>query len=156
MNFRSRLLSRKRKLSELFSITAYQLALDEPNYKQQLQAFHDANDLERYVSHVASVPWSFTCYDTLLRHGLTTLLTVVQRSIVRRVHSPISITHSCPTTQNQTLTAVSLYITAWRWPPSTIKHCKIRRVAVSCTDSFDQVTITQPSNAFASNHRRTT
>ncbi|KAK5045284.1 hypothetical protein LTR84_009390 [Exophiala bonariae] len=43
----NRLLSRKRKLSELFSITAYQLTLDEPHYKQQLQAFHDANDLER-------------------------------------------------------------------------------------------------------------
>ncbi|KIV77533.1 hypothetical protein PV11_09323 [Exophiala sideris] len=41
------LLSRKRKLSELFSITAYPLTPDDPTYKQKLQAFHDANDLKR-------------------------------------------------------------------------------------------------------------
>ncbi|EXJ79359.1 hypothetical protein A1O3_08861 [Capronia epimyces CBS 606.96] len=42
----SRLLSRKRKLSELFSITAYPLTPDDPIYKQKLQAFQDANNLE--------------------------------------------------------------------------------------------------------------
>ncbi|KAL2427162.1 Chromatin modification-related protein eaf1 [Exophiala dermatitidis] len=42
----SRLLSRKRKLSELFSITAYPLTADDPTYKQKLQAFQDANNLE--------------------------------------------------------------------------------------------------------------
>ena len=46
MNFRTRLLSRKRKLAELFSVTATE-GLDD--YKRQLQAFQDANDLERYV-----------------------------------------------------------------------------------------------------------
>ena len=45
MNFRTRLLSRKRKLAELFSVTA---AEDLDDYKRQLQAFQDANDLERY------------------------------------------------------------------------------------------------------------
>ncbi|RVX72288.1 hypothetical protein B0A52_04492 [Exophiala mesophila] len=43
----SRLLSRKRKLAELYSVTAYHHPLEDPTYKQQLQAFHDANDLER-------------------------------------------------------------------------------------------------------------
>ena len=39
------MLSRKRKLAELFSVTA---AEDLDDYKRQLQAFQDANDLERY------------------------------------------------------------------------------------------------------------
>ncbi|KAI1613643.1 chromatin modification-like protein VID21 [Exophiala viscosa] len=47
VNCRRCLLSRKRKLSELFSITAYPLTPNDPTYKQKLQAFHDANDLTR-------------------------------------------------------------------------------------------------------------
>ncbi|KAK5461027.1 RNA polymerase II transcription elongation factor SpEAF [Exophiala xenobiotica] len=46
VNYRRCLLSRKRKLSELFSIAAYPLHPDDPTYNQKLQAFHDANDLE--------------------------------------------------------------------------------------------------------------
>ncbi|OAG39094.1 hypothetical protein AYO21_06645 [Fonsecaea monophora] len=44
MNYRSLVLSRKRKLSELFSIV---VSVEDPTYKQKLQAFHDANDLEK-------------------------------------------------------------------------------------------------------------
>ncbi|OAP55090.1 hypothetical protein AYL99_10790 [Fonsecaea erecta] len=40
----SLVLSRKRKLSELFSIV---VSVEDPTYKQKLQAFHDANDLEK-------------------------------------------------------------------------------------------------------------
>ncbi|KIW42264.1 uncharacterized protein PV06_05828 [Exophiala oligosperma] len=38
--------SRKRKLSELFSVAAYPLLPEDPAYNQKLQAFQDANDLE--------------------------------------------------------------------------------------------------------------
>ncbi|KIX06579.1 uncharacterized protein Z518_04555 [Rhinocladiella mackenziei CBS 650.93] len=43
---KSLLQSRKRKFSELFSVTACPLTLDDPTYNQKLQAFYDANDLE--------------------------------------------------------------------------------------------------------------
>lgn len=39
-------MSRKRKLAELFEVTATR---DLDDYKRQLQAFQDVNDLERYV-----------------------------------------------------------------------------------------------------------
>jgi hypothetical protein len=69
VNYRRCLLSRKRKLSELFSITAYPLTPDDPAYKQKLQAFHDANDLTRYISRVATLALSLSCIPaTVLPH----------------------------------------------------------------------------------------
>ncbi|ETI26934.1 hypothetical protein G647_10033 [Cladophialophora carrionii CBS 160.54] len=44
MNYRRLVQSRKRKLNELFSIS---IPAHDPTYKQKLQAFHDANDLEK-------------------------------------------------------------------------------------------------------------
>jgi hypothetical protein len=52
MNSRALLQSRKRKLSELFSIV---IPVEDPTYKQKLQAFHDANNLERYANNVADI-----------------------------------------------------------------------------------------------------
>ncbi|KIW12317.1 hypothetical protein PV08_09594 [Exophiala spinifera] len=46
VNYRRCLWSRKRKLSELFSVAAYPLLPEDPAYNQKLQAFQDANDLE--------------------------------------------------------------------------------------------------------------
>lgn len=48
--------SRKRKLNELFSIS---IPLVDPTYKQKLQAFYDANDLEKYAPLVAAIFSSF-------------------------------------------------------------------------------------------------
>jgi chromatin modification-related protein VID21 len=62
MNFRTRLLSRKRKLAELFSVTATE---DLDDYKRQLQAFQDANDLEKYATQTEMHQDVAICSDSL-------------------------------------------------------------------------------------------
>lgn len=52
VNYRRLVQSRKRKLNQLFSIS---VPIEDPTYKQKLQAFHDANDLERYAFPVAVI-----------------------------------------------------------------------------------------------------
>ena len=86
MDFRNCLLSRKRKLAELFSVTATD---DLTDYQRQLQAFQDANDLEQYV------PCVLMPEDTLLQFaaflGLCWAYTdPSQRTTVRRDHPATS------------------------------------------------------------------
>ena len=53
MDYRARLRSRKRKLSELYSATfndgEYQVTRQSEAYNQKLRAFLEANDLGQYV-----------------------------------------------------------------------------------------------------------